>query len=373
MECLNPILKRIDEEHNFKFYNLKHLLKSYRSINYAFNTDYVLLPCGRCPLCLNKKVNEWSLRLKHELAYYRNAMFVTFTYSNDYVPLVSGINREWFVSTFDRTRPRVYNQFTTIDKSHIQKYFKLLRYHYFKIFNKKCDIKYFVACEYGDKTDRAHWHAIILGLDYRNKQHCDLVKSIWKYSKDTRIGDASYASARYVAKYCNKVEKKYNERDLYLNAGRVPACKMSSLGLGKRYCMDNKDNIYHNLFITENKFKKSIPRQYLRWLSSVFSDIKDKVKALTLKRSKDLFDNTLKRFALTRKHIKSILKRVRSLEHFQIVQRNHFKREIDPYSLFNYPFLYYRYLENVLLVRSRDIIENEKRKKREKKLLTFFN
>src|ERR1044072_3765305 len=91
------------------------------------------VPCGKCPNCCARRVSGWSFRLMQEDKDALSAHFVTLTYSNDFVPITA-------------------NNFMTLDKKHVQKFMKLLRYYSPK-FPK---IKYYAAGEYGSKTWRPH-------------------------------------------------------------------------------------------------------------------------------------------------------------------------------------------------------------------------
>jgi len=47
----------------------------------------VPVPCGRCPLCLRRRVNQWIFRLQQEFKVSLNGFFVTLTYDNLTIPL----------------------------------------------------------------------------------------------------------------------------------------------------------------------------------------------------------------------------------------------------------------------------------------------
>ena len=79
------------------------------------------------------------MRMLHELSDYEDAVFVTLTYDEDHIPSNHSLK-----------------------KSDLQKWFKRVRK---EIEPKK--IRYFACGEYGDKTQRPHYHAIIFGLSLR--------------------------------------------------------------------------------------------------------------------------------------------------------------------------------------------------------------
>ena len=99
-------------------------------------TGYVPFPCGKCPPCLRRRVSGWSFRLVKQGEQACSALFVTLTYDDEKVPkTASGL--------------------MTLQKSDLQKFFKRLR----KKTHEK--ISYYAVGEYGDKTQRPHYHIIL--------------------------------------------------------------------------------------------------------------------------------------------------------------------------------------------------------------------
>lgn len=365
MKCLNPIFKKIStsiksKEKIFSI-NFKKFLTSPRTYLEDDTTKYVEIPCGKCAFCLQKNVNEWSLRLKHELMYFRTGMFLTLTYNNSSIPRA-------FTSQPKIVDNQLFYTDTTLVKSHLQKFFKRLRYYLDKEHRK---IKYYACGEYGDKTDRAHYHVILLGMKSWSFQDRLLIKKCWKYGH-IHFGDASVASGRYVAKYCNKVHESYDYKKRYLAQGREIPFKLSSLGFGKRYVEDEKDNIYNNMFIQNNKFQMCLPRTYYRWMCKLFSDFKDKFKEKTRQFRETRFFNLLSHYSsrLSQLDLEDIFSTIKRITQLNIVLANNFQEELDVYDLYNYPKLYEMYhisLEN----KANELKEKEKQKIMEKKFAIF--
>lgn len=106
----------------------------------------VLVGCGKCAACIERKIMEWSFRLDEERKTADVTYFVTLTYDNDHVP----------ISEYGRM---------TLNKEHLKSYFKLLKqskkragndyaqieqyYYNSNLQNKK--IKYYAVGEYGSK------------------------------------------------------------------------------------------------------------------------------------------------------------------------------------------------------------------------------
>ena len=158
------------------------------------------VPCGRCPPCKKRKVQQWVFRMMQEEKVSESSHFITLTYNTDNVPISE-------------------NGFMTLDKADWQKFMKRLR----KRNTKK--LRYYAVGEYGGKTDRPHYHAIIYNLD-----HEDLIAESWKIGT-VHIGTVSGSSIAFTTKYIDK-EKRIPmfERD-----DRLREFSLMSKGLGKNY------------------------------------------------------------------------------------------------------------------------------------------
>lgn len=196
-------------------------------------------PCGKCLSCRIAKAREWSARLMHELAYWNSAVFVTLTYSDKYLPE----NR-------------------SLRKADLQKFFKRLRKGL-----HGAPIKYFACGEYGEHTARPHYHAIIFGLgqDTRSREH---ITDAWRFCEWSNFavkkafGTVTYDSCRYVSDY---IFKKYNgelAKEVYLSKGLEVPFKLSSQGLGLRYCLSDAENLKANMSFSCHGAKMALPRYY---------------------------------------------------------------------------------------------------------------
>lgn len=95
----------------------------------------------------------------------------------------------------------------SLDKTHLQKFFKRLR-------KQKGRFKYYACGEYGDRTQRAHYHACLFGMDFDDKIEFQKINDstlyiseelnkIWGYG-NTSIGELTFESAAYCARYVLK-------------------------------------------------------------------------------------------------------------------------------------------------------------------------
>lgn len=169
------------------------------------------LPCGKCIGCRLEKTRQWAVRGMAELITTKEkgyeSCFLTLTYSDKYYPK-NGCLKE--------------------AQPDIQKFIKRLRArhpeiaHYDEDGKLVSDIRFFYSGEYTPTSQRPHWHIIVYGYDFPDKEPIELSDSgkILYHSKELefynagkpplwnlgihRIGDVEYDSIRYVAKYITK-------------------------------------------------------------------------------------------------------------------------------------------------------------------------
>ena len=192
----------------------------------------VSVPCGRCPECRIRKVQEWIFRIQQEAKMYDRMSFVTLTYNTQYVPISK-------------------NGFMTLDKKDLQKFFKRLRHHTDKI-------RYYAVGEYGSLNKRPHYHIILFGEDDKN-----LIDKAWKIGY-THVGNVNQKTIAYTLKYVDKGKSvPAHKRD-----DRIKEFSLVSKNLGKNYVTDSIIK-YHNanpfqLYTTEVGGKKIPMSRYYR-------------------------------------------------------------------------------------------------------------
>lgn len=158
MTCYHPI-KACYSKSDYAKYGKKHLhiliqsdskeavLLNHRDYPTCLY-EYILIPCRKCAGCASDKAKEWSLRAIQECSIHNDNCFITLTYDN--------------LSTTVQKDPECLR---TLRYKHFQNFMKRLR----KFYNKD-KIGYMVCGEYGHKDGRAHWHAILFGFDFPDKE-----------------------------------------------------------------------------------------------------------------------------------------------------------------------------------------------------------
>lgn len=148
---------------------------------------FVTVPCGKCYACLHRRRQQWSFRLKEELKSSSSAHFVTLTYSDEHLP-------------------RSDIGFPIVCKRDVQLWMKRLRKRLQASGDK---IRYFLVSEYGSRTKRPHYHAILFNLPIELDLNDTLV-STWQLGH-VHIGSVTDASISYCAKYCMAYEEDFPE------------------------------------------------------------------------------------------------------------------------------------------------------------------
>lgn len=173
-------------------------------IDLSDGDELLYVPCGKCEFCLINKRDDWSFRLMQEYKAAKSAAFITLTYSDKFLPE------------------------TGLSKRHFQLFMKRLR--------KKSGerLRYYAVGEYGTKTGRAHYHAIVFNFQGNES----FLKSAWSTREGepyglVHIGKVNEASIRYTTKY---VIQRLAHTSKVLNP---PFALMSrSYGLGANYLTD---------------------------------------------------------------------------------------------------------------------------------------
>ena len=177
----------------------------------------IVVPCGKCELCLSDRRNEWSIRLAiHLQSCQFMPMMVTLTYDSDHLPLVGLEDGLWYrrhwPSWLDYHRDD-YTNLPTLVRSDVSSFLK----SYKRKYGLSNDVfQYFGCGEYGHKG-RAHYHLLFFGDDELYKMFMDnyedaqrRISEVWNLGF-VHLGVAGFDGIHYVTKYCLKED--YNQLD----------------------------------------------------------------------------------------------------------------------------------------------------------------
>lgn len=227
--CLNPriALQKEDGEKPIFIHDIDY--DFWAKINDRhLNYKLLLIPCGKCPACVQNKSLEWTARLMKESEEWKYTYFVTLTYDDEHIKDLNKRDIQLFLKRF-----RKYTGF---------------------------ECKYYITGEYGETTGRSHYHAIF----FMNDKLDDLVF----YSNNL------YTSATFTNTWKNGqvlISQDVNERSIKYTIGytlkKIGETKVTlmSKGLGLKYLNSKKDDIkFSNGFYLNNGFFVSPPSYFIR-------------------------------------------------------------------------------------------------------------
>lgn len=190
------------------------------------------IACNKCLYCRIQRRKLWTIRMLHEKESWPDASFITLTYNQENLPSRG------------------------LKKKDLQNFFKRLR-------KLVTPLRYFACGEYGEQTNRPHYHAIIFGLS--KVKALQVLPQAWTLG-NTDAGHCEEDSVRYVAGY---IDKKWMAGDQKATEymGNPPPFQTQSQGIGKEYWLEH----YHEFLDDGFKFRgkpQAIPRYYVELLKT---------------------------------------------------------------------------------------------------------
>lgn len=145
------------------------------------------IPCGQCVGCRLDYARSWALRCVHEAKLHEQNCVITLTYDDAHLPVAGNLQYSDYQFFMKRLRRRFFSS----------------------------TIRFFMSGEYGEANGRPHYHALLFGFDFSDKSPTRKAKNdsqlysskmldeVWRNGR-TEIGEMSYESAAYVARYVMK-------------------------------------------------------------------------------------------------------------------------------------------------------------------------
>lgn len=199
-----------------------------------------VVPCGKCVKCLGRRRKGWGFRLMHELKDSSSAAFITLTYE---------------------TPPMSFNEHETLEKRDVQLFLKRLRKYQTKKYPNEKPIKYYICGEYGTRTKRPHYHAIMYNVHANILADTERLQGIWSHGH-IHLGDVNMATVMYTASYIMKGAWQPEQDD----DDRVPEFSMMSKKLGASFMTPQMVRYFQNRFISyatlEGGEKIALPRYF---------------------------------------------------------------------------------------------------------------
>lgn len=249
----------------------------------------IKLPCGQCIGCRLERSRQWAMRCVHEAQLKPANCFITLTYNDQHLPKFGNLKVEHFQKFIKRFR-------------------KLIQPH---------KIRYYHCGEYGDKSQRPHYHALIFGYDFPDKllfkdtrgvriYTSPTLEKLWPFGFST-VGAITFESAAYTARYVMKkingplAPNHYAVTDKttgeILNQNKPEYNTMSRRpGIAHDWYRKYKDDAYPSDFITIKGKKMQPPKYYDKLYEHDSPELMEKIKQCRELNAKDRRkDNTPER------------------------------------------------------------------------------
>lgn len=145
------------------------------------------LPCGHCIGCRLDYSRQWAARAMHEKQLHEANSFITLTYAPENLPKAGSLVPKDFTDFMKRLRRR----------------------------RPPRSVHYLMCGEYGSRTRRPHYHALLFGVRFPDQRYYNEgaggsvlhtsaeLADLWPSGFST-VGEITFESAAYVARYCVK-------------------------------------------------------------------------------------------------------------------------------------------------------------------------
>lgn len=202
--------------------------------------------CGRCHACRVNYTSMWTLRLLYELSNWSAASFVTLTYDDEHLPNNGSLNPKDLTDFWKRLRKNLVNEYHDGRK-----------------------IKYYACGEYGDRTKRPHYHAIIFGLDNYSDLDRQILIDSWskcdplRFDKNLKKSGMLPVCREDIAYVCGYVQKKLSGELAEKEYGdKVRPFSRVSNGMGLDFAYEHQERLCNNGFTYLNSKKIALPRYF---------------------------------------------------------------------------------------------------------------
>jgi len=258
------------------------------------------IPCGKCLSCRLESARQTAVRCVHEASMHEQNSFITLTYKpealkseelryEEFQAFVKSLRTHIFQTVLDTMYPsapqaaqrELWRALPKVSRERIM---------------DQTRISYLVTGEYGDKTKRPHWHALIFNWRPNDLVHkytsergdkvyvSRILETLWPHGH-SELGQVTFESAGYVARYATKklAHGKDGEHSYEPKPGRSTGHAIGKSWIEKYHA----DVFNHGRVILDGGIITSVPRYYEKWYKKThpekWSDYVTKTKAKIIK------------------------------------------------------------------------------------------
>lgn len=205
---LTPVSSELDDmaTPSQVFTRDKHNLDGYVMKCPVMYRNKLSFPCGQCTNCRINHKRVWIGRLMLEHASSMRSFFVTLTYNDDNLPWTNDDDSK-----------------QTLDPEHSRKWIKHLK-------NTQHGFNWFLVGEYGDESERPHYHACLF-----TDSSFDLQKALAWWEEKYGFTSASDITPQRIDYICGYTVKKLTKAGDPRLGGRFPEFKRNGRKLGDLY------------------------------------------------------------------------------------------------------------------------------------------
>lgn len=259
-----------------------------------------IVPCGQCIGCRMDYSRTWANRCMMELQYHKESYFLTLTYDPEHLPLNFWVLDGQMVDSM------------TLKPKDLQDFIKRVRSDQVYRFGES-KLRFYACGEYGDQTQRPHYHMIAFGLHlddletggktgagfqyFRSKK----LQELWK-NGIVGIAPVTWETCAYVSRYILKKQTGQN-KEIYQALHLYPEfVRMSRRpGIAAQWYEDHKDKIYDydviNLSTEQRGIKFKPPRYFDQKYDIEYHDDMERVKKARERASKALLSAKMADFS----------------------------------------------------------------------------
>lgn len=252
------------------------------------------IPCGQCIACRMQRASDWELRVMHEASQFDKNCFVTLTYApGNLPPLGSLLHRDF------------------------QLFLKRTRKHHFVTTGQK--LRFYMCGEYGETTQRPHYHACLFNIDFEDRvpagksksgalfYESETLNTLWGLGRAT-VQPLVKETASYCARYIMKKVLGNEAKTAYAVTNpetgeilqRAPEYAAMSLrpGIGASWFSRYGSDVFPMDNVIANGERRKVPKYYDKLLKRSGKDTDEIKYQREIRGRKHAHDNTPNRLAV---------------------------------------------------------------------------